>query len=74
MHIGITFSLTYLLRYEIIVVTIEKHELNGVYYIMSLHLLPKKTSTFIPWQNQINSMFEDQVEHIIEPVENHAKK
>lgn len=40
----------------------------------SLHLLPNTKPTFIVWQNQINSVFEDQDEHIIKPVVNHAKK
>ena len=40
----------------------------------SLHLLPNTKPTFIVWQNQINSVFEDQDEHIIKPVVDHAKK
>ena len=42
--------------------------------LTSLHLLPNTKPTFIPWQNQINSVFEDQDEHIIKPVVDHAKK
>jgi len=41
---------------------------------MSIHLLPKKITTCIPWKNQIDSVFEDQDEHIIKPVENYAKR
>lgn len=40
----------------------------------SLPLLPNTKPTFIVWQNQINSVFEDQDEHIIKPVVDHAKK
>ena len=37
-------------------------------------LLPQMTPTFIPWPNGVNSVFADQTQHIIKPVEEYANK